>query len=173
MTYRQPEALDARHQVDGFVCSSQEQTLWLRDHAWNATRLGTAKVHVVTPHDSQDVVAYYGWTMASLHIKSVPEPLRAGAGRYPQPVALLARLGVHIDHAGGGLGAALLSDVVQRTSMLAGEIGCRGLIVHCESDEAKAFYLHNADFLESPTDRLHLVLPITDILHVTQPQEGV
>lgn len=174
MSYRHPELLGEHHELDGFVCSSHEQTLWLREHARNASRLGTAKVQVVTNQEGPDVVvAYYGWTMASLHIKSVPKPLRAGAGRYPQPVALLARLGVHTDHAGVGLGAALLSDVVHRTATIASKIGCRGLLVHCENDEAKSFYLHNADFLESPTDPLHLVLPINDILAAVQHGDGV
>jgi GNAT superfamily N-acetyltransferase len=67
---------------------------------------------------------------------------REGAGRYPQPVALLARLGVDVGHEGRGLGAGLFQDVVARTHALGEEIGCRGLLVHAETVEAREFYLH-------------------------------
>jgi predicted N-acetyltransferase YhbS len=53
-----------------------------------------------------------------------------GAARYPQPVALLARLGVDVDHEGRGLGAGLLHDVLGRLRELSAGIGCRGLLVH-------------------------------------------
>jgi len=49
-------------------------------------------VFVVTKHGSGDVVAYYAWCMAQLALSAAPDRLRKGAGRYPQPVALLARL---------------------------------------------------------------------------------
>ena len=43
-------------------------------------------------------------------------------------------------------------------------IGCRGLLVHAENHEARAFYLHLVpEFEQSPTDELHLVLLMKDI----------
>ncbi|MEO7428626.1 MAG: GNAT family N-acetyltransferase [Acidimicrobiales bacterium] len=119
---------------------------------------------VVTEADDSRVVAYYAWCMARLSIASAPSRLRKGAGRYPQPVALLARLGVDTAHEGRGLGAALLQDVFARLLELSDDIGCRGLLVHAESDAARAFYLHLVPELEpSPTDDLHLVVLMKDI----------
>lgn len=87
-----------------------------------------------------------------------------GAGRYPQPVALLARLGVDVGHEGDGLGAALLQDVFARLDELSDDIGWRGLLVHAESATASAFYRHLVpEFEVSPTDDLHLVLLMKDI----------
>ena len=84
--------------------------------------------------------------------------------RYPQPVALLARLGVHLDHEGNGLGAVLLIDVILRIASISDGIGCRGLLVHAESESARDFYLHLiSEFEPSPTDELHLVLLLKDI----------
>ena len=118
----------------------------------------------MTETDGDAVVAYYGWCMAQLAIREAPTRLRKGAGRYPQPVALLARLGVDIAHEGRGLGAGLLQDVFIRVLALSDEIGCRGLVVHAESEEARAFYLHLVPELEpSPTDDLHIVLLMKDI----------
>ncbi|MEI2808889.1 MAG: hypothetical protein V9F00_01375 [Nocardioides sp.] len=102
--------------------------------------------------------------MAQLAIGDAPERLRKGAGRYPQPVALLARLGVDHAHEGRGLGAGLLTDVVTRVAALSDKIGCRGLLVHAESQVARDFYVHLVpEFEQSPTDELHLVLMLKDI----------
>jgi hypothetical protein len=108
--------------------------------------------------------------MASVTIADAPARLRKGAGRYPQPVALLARLAVSIEHEGRGLGAGLLADVIARTAELGTTIGCRGLLVHAESAEARDFYRHLVpEFEVSPTDELHLVLLMKDIIRTLRP----
>lgn len=163
--YRPPRLLEADDVVDDFECRSAEQTEWLRYHARQAHTGGTAKVLVVTPTDDDAVVGYYAWSMASISIEDTPVRVRKGAGRYPQPVALLARLGVAIGHEGRGLGAGLLADVISRTAQLRAGIGCRGLLVHAETPQARDFYLHLIpEFEPSPTDDLHLVLLMKDIL---------
>jgi hypothetical protein len=162
--YRAPEPLSNDHELDGFECRSSEQTQWLRRHARQSASTGTTRVFVVTEVDSPVVVAYYGWCMAQIVAVAAPARLTKGAGRYPQPVALLARLGVHIRHEGRGLGAGLLQDVFARLVDLSHDIGCRGLLVHAESAEARDFYFHLVpEFEESPTDPLHLVLLMKDI----------
>jgi GNAT superfamily N-acetyltransferase len=106
-------------------------------------------VFVVTEINQPAVVAYFAWCMASVGI---------------QPVALLARLGVDERHESQGLGAALLLDVISRVASLSDAIGCRGLLVHAESEQARAFYEHLIpEFERSPTDPLHLLLLLKDI----------
>lgn len=162
--YRPPVLLGAVHDSDRFECRSQEQTEWLRRHARQSSATGTTRVLVVTPQDSNAVVAYYAWCMASISLADTPPRARRGAGGYPQPVALLARLGVDVRHEGSGVGAGLLQDVIARTHALGEKIGCRGLLVHAETAEAKKFYLHLVpEFEPSPTDELHLFLLMKDI----------
>jgi hypothetical protein len=61
--------------------------------------------------------------------------------------------------------AGLLADAIGRTAQLGAEIGCRGLLVHAETPEARDFYLHLVpEFEPSPTDDLHLFLLMKDIL---------
>ena len=164
MSYRAPRPLGPAHLVDQFKCGSAEQTQWLRQFARQSASTGTTKIFVVTETGSDRVVAYYAWCMAQLAIGDAPARLRKGAGRYPQPVALLARLGVDLAHESKGLGAGLLMDVIARVAALADEIGCRGLLVHAESEAARDFYLHLVpEFERSPTDELHLVLIVKDI----------
>ena len=177
--YQPPELLAARHQLAGFRCRSVEQTAWLVELAKLAHGTGTTRVFVVTEVNQTAVVAYYAWCMASIAIADLPERLRRGAGRTPQPIALPARLGVDQRHEGQGLGAALLLDVITRVASLSEAslreaslreaslseaIGCRGLLVHAESEQARSFYEHLIpEFSSSPTDPLHLLLRLKDI----------
>ncbi len=140
--YRPPELLAVHHDLTGFRCRSSEQTEWLLRHARQSAGTGTTRVFVVTQHGGDRVVAYYAWCMAQVRSEASPGRLRKGAGRYPQPVALLARLGVDVEHEGKGLGAGLIQDVFVRLAGLSDDIGCRGLLVHAESTEARDFYLH-------------------------------
>jgi GNAT superfamily N-acetyltransferase len=169
VSYRAPELLSRHHDLDEFVCGSVEQSEWLRRYARQSMTSGATKVFVVTPTDSNAVVAYYAWTMAQIDVADAPRRLVKGAGHYPQPVSLLARLGVHQNHERKGLGAGLLKDVLRRVAAISNEIGCRGLLVHAESDRARCFYRHLIpEFEQSPTDELHLVLLLKDIKRTLQ-----
>jgi GNAT superfamily N-acetyltransferase len=161
--YRPPRLITATDNVEEFECASTEQTQWLRRHAKQSASTGTTRVFVVTQEDDSTVVAYYAWCMAQLDLAAAPERLKKGAGRYPQPMALLARLGVDSGHEGKGLGAGLLIDVVSRLLTLSDDIGCRGLLIHAESEVARAFYMHLIlELQQSPTDELHMVLLLKD-----------
>ena len=161
--YREPTPRAPEHIVEEFTCRSAEQTDWLRRFARQSDASGTTKVFAVTEVDDDRVVAYYAWCMAQLAIDDAPARVRKGAGRYPQPVALLARLGVDVAHEGQGLGAGLFRDVIVRLLSIDETIGCRGLLIHAESTDARDFYRHLVPELEhSPTDDLHLVLLMKD-----------
>lgn len=152
------------HDVSSFQCRSNEQTEWLRRFAVQAHATGTTKVFVIADDDGK-VMAYYAWSMASVGDREcLPERMRKGAGRYPQPVALLTRLGVDLRYEGRGLASIMLDDVMTRVLLLSESIGCRGLLVHCENEEASKFYLHVLPaFMASPTDPMHLYLLLKDI----------
>jgi hypothetical protein len=63
----------------------------------------------------------------------------------------------------------LIQDVLRRVAAISDEIGCRGLLVHAESDQARGFYRHLIpEFEQSPTDDLHLVLLLKDIKRTLQ-----
>lgn len=163
-SYSPPTLLAAEHDLEAFRCRSVEQSEWLRSYARQSVGAGTTRVLVVTWADSNVVVAYYAWCMASVALADVPARARKGTGRYPQPVALLARLGVDATHEGHGLGAGLLSDVIARTHALGEQIGCRALIIHAETTQARDSYLHLVpEFEASPSDELHLLLFMKDI----------
>ena len=109
------------------------------------------------------MVGYFALAAGSVEPSEAPERVTKGAGRYRIPVILLARLGVDVGEQGRGLGKALLKEVLLRTSEAAGTVGARALLIHAESEAARAFYEHLAEFEPSPTDPLHLYLLMKDL----------
>src|ERR1017187_4669745 len=122
--YRPPAPLVGHHDLSPFECRSREQTDWLRRFARQSAASGTAGGFVVTEQGRPVGTAYYAWCMAQLTVDAAPGRLLKGAGRYPQPVALLARLGVDSRHERRGVGAAPLPDGFARLAELSEDIGC-------------------------------------------------
>lgn len=150
------------HDVSEYDCGSESQTRWLRHVARTAQAAGTARVYVVTAAGENRVVGYHALAAASVSHEEAPPRLLKSAGRSPVPVILLARLGVDVTAQGQGLGSALVKDAIGRAYQAAEIVGARALLIHAQSDRARAFYTHLAEFDASPTDPLHLVLLMSE-----------
>jgi len=109
-----------------------------------------------------DVIGFYTLVVGEVHYDDAPERLTKGMARHPVPIMLLARLGVSNDWQGKGVGAGLLRDAVLRTLQAADIAGIRALAVHAKDEKARSFY-QRFDFVESPTDPLHLFALIKDL----------
>jgi len=109
------------------------------------------------------VAGFYTITLASISHKQAPKNVAEGQPRYPIPVILLARLAVDSQHQGKGLGKGLLKDAMMRASMVADIAGCRAFLVHAKDDQARAWY-EQFGLEPSPTDPLHLLIPLKDLL---------
>lgn len=157
------EPLGRAHEIAAFDCGSPAQTDWLRRHASQAHASGTSRVYVVRELSTDRVVGYYALAAGSVAPADAPGRLLRGAGGYDQPVILLTRLGIDLSVQRSGLGRALLVDALRRVEAAADLIGVRALLIHCESEEARAFYMKLARFEESPGDPMHLLLMIKDL----------
>jgi GNAT superfamily N-acetyltransferase len=157
--------LAKNHVVDGFDCGSVAQSEWLTRHSLQAHQSGTSRVYVVTrdADSGQTVAGYYALAAGSVAPAAAPQRLAQGAGRYHQPVVILTRLGVDLPCQGLGLGRALVVDALRRVATASDVIGVRALLIHCENDTARDFYLRLAKFDASPTDPLHLFLLVKDL----------
>ncbi|HEX8005431.1 MAG TPA: GNAT family N-acetyltransferase [Trebonia sp.] len=109
------------------------------------------------------VLGYYTLAAGSVAPAAAPQRLAQGAGRYHQPVVILTRLGVDLSCQGLGLGRALAADALRRVAAASEVIGVRALLIHCENDAARGFYLRLAKVDASPTDPLHLFLLMKDL----------
>ncbi|GAA1634676.1 hypothetical protein GCM10009828_073180 [Actinoplanes couchii] len=114
-------------------------------------------------HPDQRVAGYYSLAAGSVAPADASPRLRQGAGRYHQPVVILTRLGVDRSGQGCGLGRALVVDALRRTAAAAEVIGVRAVLIHCETEVARDFYLRLAKFETSPTDPMHLLLLMKDL----------
>lgn len=161
--YSAVRLLSSEHDTRVFDCGSEAQTNWLRRHALNAQRAESCRVYVACHVGENRVAGYYALAAGSVESSEAPERIRKGIGQYPVPVVILARLGVALGDQGQGLGKALVRDALLRAASAADTIGIRALLIHCESQHARAFYEHIADFEPSPTDPLHLLLLMKDL----------
>jgi len=159
------------HVTERFDCGSPAQTLWLRRHALQAHRTDSSRVRVVTHMGDHDVVGYYALSAGGAEPAGVPVRVAKGMPRYPIPVVILTRLGVHLDEQGKGLGRALLKDALVRVAAASEEIAARALLVHCEDEAARRFYERFGEFEPSPLDPLHLYLLVSDLRRTLLPPQ--
>jgi GNAT superfamily N-acetyltransferase len=80
----------------------------------------------------------------------------------PAPVMVLGRLAVDRAFLGAGVGSALLRDALLRTLGAAEVAGCRAMLLHAISEDAKRFYVKHG-FAESPLDPMTLMIPLADV----------
>ena len=110
----------------------------------------------------QIIIGYYTIVAGEVRHPDAPERVVKGMPRHPIPLLVLARLAVHREWQGRGIGAGLLLDALGRTLQVADIIGVRALAVHAKDSSAGAFYQHFG-FAPSPTDDRHLFMLIKDI----------
>ena len=113
------------------------------------------------------VIGFYSLVVGEVSYDDAPDRLTKGLARHPVPIMLLARMGVALGWQGKKVGAGLLRNAMQRTLQAADIAGVRALAVHAKDEEAQAFYRH-FDFIESPTDPLHLFILVKDLRRVAE-----
>jgi len=157
------EKLGKDHKLEDFDCGQDLLNRFLKRFAWDSQQSNNAQTYVVAKDGR--VVGYYSLTAGSVRHEEASDRARKGQPRHPLPVAILARLAVDQAEQGAGLGAALLKDALLRVVEAADTIGIRALLVHAKDDNARAFYEHFG-FEPSPTDPMHLMLIMKDIIAI-------
>ncbi|WP_067217547.1 GNAT family N-acetyltransferase [Stappia indica] len=160
MTVFRVEKLTRRHAVDPFDCGEPALNRFLARFAFPNQQANASQTYVGLADDT--VIGFYTLVVGEVAHAEAPERLVKGLARHPVPIMLLARLAVARDWQGKGIGAGLLRDAVLRTLQAADIAGIRALAVHAKDDAARAFY-RRFDFVESPTDPLHLFALIKDL----------
>lgn len=154
------EKLHRTHVVDHFTCGQPELDRFLIRHALQAQQANSSQTYVAV--DGGEVVGFYTIVAGEVRHADAPERVVKGMPRHPIPLLVLARLAVHSNAQGRGIGAGLLLDALSRTLQVADVIGVRALAVHAKDDRAVSFYRHFG-FTPSPTDARHLFMLIKDI----------
>ncbi len=117
--------------------------------------------------NQDEVVGYYSLAVGHVEHVDAPSRLLKGQARHPVPIMLLARLAVDVRFQNQGVGTSLFADAVRRTLQAAEVAGIRALAVHAKDDRVKQFY-SRFDFMESPTNPLHLLVLLNDLKKATE-----
>lgn len=161
MPYCVPRKLLRSDLTEGFDSGAVELDTWLDRYAFTNQRANNAVTYVSA--DGDRVVGYYSIVVAAVELEHAPERLTKGGRPANLPCILLARLAVDKSAHGHRLGAGLLQDALKRAALISDSIGAAAFLIHARDDAARDFYLHNGEFLDSPTDPLHLFLPMKDV----------
>jgi GNAT superfamily N-acetyltransferase len=161
---RRIEKLAREHVLGAFDCGQPDLNAWLIKYALQNQSASSAQTYIGLVNET--VVGYYSLTVGQVEYADAPERLRKGLARHPVPIMLLARLAVHKEWQGKGLGRALLRDAILRTLQASEIAGIRALVVHAKDDAAKRYY-EQFDFVSSPTDPLHLFVLLKDLRKMT------
>ena len=156
MSYSSPRSLTAEDDFADFDCGESSLDNWLRQHALANQAAGASHCYVTCSDDR--VVGFYTLSTGSVVRASAPKRVRTNMPD-PIPVILLGRMAVDLKHQGQGLGAQLVRDAIEQTVRAADAIGLAALLVHTQTETARAFWEHY-EFVRSPTDEMHLMLPI-------------
>jgi GNAT superfamily N-acetyltransferase len=157
---RRIEKLGREHVLGAFDCGQPDLNAWLMKYALQNQSASSAQTYVGLVNST--VVGYYSLAVGQVEYADAPERLRKGLAMHPVPIMLLARLAVHKQWQGKGVGRALLRDAILRTVQASEIAGIRALVVHAKDDAAKRYY-EQFDFVSSPTDPLHLFVLLKDL----------
>jgi GNAT superfamily N-acetyltransferase len=158
-----PEPLGPGHVLAGFDCGRTSLNVWLERYARRAAGVGSARTYVIVDAQQERVVGYHALTAAALEREAATARAIKGMPQYPISVVLLARLAIDLSVVRRGLGEWLLRDAMTRTLSAPGTVGVRAMVVHAIDQQARAFYLRYG-LERSPTDPLHLMILIKDII---------
>lgn len=159
LAFTPPTVLGQQHDLSTFKSSSAILNTWLRKKAKHNHGYGYSRVFVVTPKESNQVVAYYCLSAGSVQRRWLPNRVARNAPD-PVPAVVLGRLAVDQKYEGLGLGRGLVNHAVTQTLIAANAIGVRVLIVKAKDENAFAFYRDKCGFLELPDVPLTLIDPL-------------
>jgi GNAT superfamily N-acetyltransferase len=154
-----PAPVSHSHELDRFDCGHQSLDDWLKRMALRSEG-STARTYVVC--DGARVVGYYAVATGGVERDALPPKLRRNTPNLV-PVAIIGRLAVDRGYQGRGIGPGLLRDAFMRLAGVSRVIGIRAVLVHAIDDEARRFYLKQAEFIEFPAESRTLFLPIETI----------
>ena len=144
--------------LSSFRSGVAELDEWFQDYAWESQQAHNAITYITTL-DEGVVVGCYALSSAGISRNHAPAKFAIGRSR-DIPCILLARLAVDQRYQGRHVGRHLVRDAISRAVTASDSIGAACLLIHARDEDAKAFYLRQADFQQSPINALHLVLPM-------------
>lgn len=166
MTSLRIEKLTTEHLVDPFDCGQDLLNEFLVRYALTNQRARMSTTYVALA--DAEVIGFYTLVVGSVDQKDAAPRLTKGVPRHAVPIMLLARLATSVAWQGKGVGKGMMKDAIIRTLQAADIAGIRAMAVHAKDDIARAFY-ERYDFVQSPSDPMHLMVLLKDLRAFAQP----
>ena len=166
-----PQLLTSAHDVSAFSSGESALDDWLKKRALKNNEIDASRTFVIT-HEVNgvtQVVAFFAMTVGEISHTAATGALRRNMPD-PIPVTVLARLAVHEDWHGRGLGRSLLREAVVRSLQISANAAVKAIVVHALHDRARSFY-EAFGFQRSRLDELTLMAPLKGLrtaLGITQ-----
>ena len=141
------ERLAVHHDLASFDSGNAELDGWLRRHALAAQQMDSARTFVLVGNEA--IVGYFSLTMGSVLRADAPVRFVRGLPTYPVGMVLLARLAVHRQEQGKGIGALLLAEAL-RKAVASGEAAAARLVVVDAVDQAAVAFYEGHGFAPEP-----------------------
>lgn len=135
------DRLGDQHNLSAFDCGIKDLDDWLRVHALENQRRNLSRTFVLVD-DTEAVIGYYALTMGGVIKDELPRRLGRGLPGYQIGMVLLARLAVHADHQGEGLGRDLMIDAIAQATTAGQHAAARFIAVDPINESARDFYAH-------------------------------
>jgi GNAT superfamily N-acetyltransferase len=155
-----PRRLERSDDRSDFNSGADELDDWVRRFAWQNQRANSSVTYVTM--SAERVVGYYAIAASGVARTEAHEEVAKGRPA-TIPCILLARLAVDLKAQGQGVGGALLRDALERSVELSDSLGAAAVLIHCRDEAARDFYLSQGEFLPSPVEPMHLMIPMKAI----------
>jgi len=157
------EPISKAHNREAFNCGEEALNDFLRRHARKAHELGGAKTFLaIDDADNKTILGFYSLSPAAVEYGRTPEILKRGLARHDVPGFRLARLAVHRELQGQGLGGQLLLAAGKRCLLAASEVGGVVMVIDAKNQRVAGWYARYGavPLLDAP---LSLLLPLPTI----------
>jgi len=165
--------LSGHHDVASFAAGLEDlggQGEWLKHSALANDRNGITRTFVACFAGTHRIAAFYGLATASIVRVELPRALRPHGTPATVPAILIARLAVHQDLQGQGLGKSVLVSALDRCLTVLDHVAFRVIVVDAAGPRARRLY-ERFEFRAVAKDDLpnRLVLPIGTAIKLLRP----
>ena len=155
--------LNTAHNKQNFSSTSTALDNYLKTQAGQDIRKNVSVCYALTIINSVDVIGYYTLASISIDASNLADEFTRKLPKYPMlPAILIGRLAMDENYQGKKIGSHLLIDALKRSLSISDQIGINVVIVDAKDDKAAQFYRHYG-FIEFPSNKLKLFLPIDTI----------
>lgn len=155
--------LDTSHIKKNFSCGSVALDNYLKTQAGQDIKKNVSVTYALTFINSNTIIGYYSLASISIDVGELSDEFTKKLPKYPMlPGILIGRLAIDSNSQGKKIGSHLLIDALKRSVLISDQIGINVIVVDAKDQNAAKFY-HHYGFIELPSNKLKLFLPINTV----------